>query len=95
MHAGAPIAREGDPAPGTGGTFTSFGSVRVGAAGHVAFDAVIAGSPISRGVFLSSDGTTTLLAHTGEIAPGTASSYTSFAVLAVSDTGAVVYRAVL
>ncbi|NOX57794.1 MAG: hypothetical protein GXP29_02920 [Planctomycetes bacterium] len=79
--AGAPIFRTvvltGDPAPGTGDSFT-FNSVYpvINAAGQTAFQAILTGPGVNgtndRGIWSEGTGTLTLVAREGSSAPGTA-----------------------
>ena len=68
----APLALEGDPAPGTGQAFAAFPlhPLGVNSAGEVVFTAIFQWNPLRKGVFLRSDGALRVVALPGWAAPG-------------------------
>jgi hypothetical protein len=89
---GALVAREGDVAPGTGGSvFASFGGSRLNNAGEVAFRTTLEGAG-GDGQAIFSVGT--LVARRGDAVPGGGGAvFSSFTPPVLNDAGQVVFRA--
>ncbi len=88
---GALVAREGDVAPGTGGSvFTSFTSSRLNNAGEVAFGSSFAGAGGDGWAISRSD---TLVARTGDAVPGSDGAVLSGVLFSpqVNDAGEVAF----
>ncbi|MFK7894675.1 MAG: choice-of-anchor tandem repeat NxxGxxAF-containing protein [Myxococcota bacterium] len=65
------VALRGDAAPGSGGTFQTFGGVQINNSGDVAFNSSIVGAAARSGIFVSSGGTVSAAVLDGDPAPGT------------------------
>ncbi len=100
----APIAREGDAAPGAGNGNTfgagsvmaDFGMVAFNALEQVAFTARVGGStPLTYLLYSSHTGTLAPIARPGEPAPGTAQTFGIVTDPTLSDGGRIAFRASL
>ncbi len=87
-----PVALQGQPAPGTGGRFSSFGRPCINDSGAVAFRADISGGTAAGGVFLFSGGMISSIALRGQAAPGTGSgTFDAFGDTVINNAGDVAF----
>jgi hypothetical protein len=91
------LARVGDPAPGTGGTFADFVFPEVNASGTVLFLANLTGSAATGGVFRVEGGTASAVIVELDTAPGTGGgTYATLTGLAtLNDAGDVAFSATI
>jgi hypothetical protein len=87
-----PVAVQGDPAPGSTDTFTSFGGVVLNRLGDVAFTAEINGS---QGIFATRRGRLAAIALLGDPAPGTAKTFELLGGPLLTGNGQVAFVASL
>ena len=93
------VAREGNAAPGTSAKFLSFSTPLLTGAGQVVFRSGLRkeGEPIGNdgGVWSEVGGSLSLVAHTGDIAPGTTVGFSDFSLdrPAVNEAGQIAFRA--
>lgn len=90
----SPVVLQGQAAPGTGGKeFFGFSEPVLNDNGAVAFRAKIGVEIGNEGVFLFSNGSTSAIAITGQLAPGTGGQrFTGFSVPDLNDSGAVAFQ---
>ena len=88
------IALSGQTAPGTGQTFTAFGSPALNDAGQTAFFAsTTSAGGNDQGIFSEGSGTLGLVAFEGGTAPGTGQTFTGFAAPLLNAAGQTSFRA--
>ena len=84
----------GDPAPGTGGTFSNFRAWDINDDGDLAFAANIEGGSVGNGIFLLSGAVLTPIALAGQSAPETGGGvFNTLEDPHIGESGAIAYRA--
>src|SRR5712692_10320141 len=91
----SPVVLQGQPAPGTGGTFSLFSpSIHLNDSGAVIFWAKISGGNNGFGIFLFSRGEILPIVLEGQIAPGTSGGrFTYFQGWILNNAWDVLFRA--
>ena len=87
------VALVDQPAPGTGGSFMSFGTPpSINDSGDVAFTGRYGLSGSSTGIFVASGGVITPVALQGDPAPGTGGAFSLFEGVSINNAGEIAFR---